>query len=277
MLVGSPLDTLKVRAQLATSSEGASLAVAARTLIRTEGLSGLFKGASAMALAQAPINATIFGANHFATLWMQERQGGAPLSIPQLFVGGSFSGMMQSLVLSPFELIKTQQQMHSVGRRGAHRSLVEVMGTITQQLGPLGLYRGMSATLLRDGPTFGLYFLVYERARTTIHDALSGDENNWGHRQGSILAAGGLAGAASWAVALPADVVKSNIQGAPLDAPKSTLRVFTVASRILREDGLKGFFRGFVPCVLRSIPVNAVTFLVLEGLRDARWYAMGGE
>ena len=86
----------------------------------------------------------------------------------------------------------------------------------------------------------------------------------------AALPAGGLAGAVSWAVALPADVVKSNIQGAPLDTPKPALRVHAVALRIWRKDGLRGFFRGFVPCVLRSLPVNAATFFLLECLRDLK-------
>lgn len=154
VLTGSPLDTLKVRQQL-SGATGGGIINAARALIKTEGLSGLFKGASAMALAQAPINATIFGANHFATLWMQGSQGGLPLSAAQVFACGSFSGIMQSLVLSPFELIKTQQQMDSVGRRGGNISMREVTVKILGQLGPLGLYRGMSATLVRS------YFDLY--------------------------------------------------------------------------------------------------------------------
>jgi len=118
---------------------------------------------------------------------------------------------------------------------------------------------------------------VYERSRAGILEFLSGDEENWVHRHGSVLMAGGLAGAASWATALPADVVKSNIQGAPLGSPRHSLRILTVGGRILREAGFKGFFRGFVPCVIRSVPVNAVTFFVLEGLRDVRWYVVGEE
>jgi hypothetical protein len=84
------------------------------------------------------------------------------------------------------------------------------------------------------------------------------------------LPAGALAGAASWAVALPADVIKSNIQGAPLDTPRAQLRLAAVAARIWRADGARGFFRGFVPCVLRSLPVNAATFFLLECLRSVK-------
>jgi solute carrier family 25 carnitine/acylcarnitine transporter 20/29 len=121
---------------------------------------------------------------------------------------------------------------------------------------------------LRDGPTFGLYFTAYEASKGAIAAQLS---LAWpGAEHLGLMAslpAGAIAGAASWAVALPADVVKSNIQGAPLTTPMSALRIAAVAGRIWREDGSRGFFRGFVPCVLRSLPVNAATFFLLESLR----------
>ena len=78
------------------------------------------------------------------------------------------------------------------------------------------------------------------------------------------LCSGALAGAASWAVALPADVVKSRIQAAPLGSPPQQLRMAAVAAAVLQEGGPRAFFKGFVPCVLRSLPVNAVTFFAYE-------------
>ena len=128
---------------------------------------------------------------------------------------------------------------------------------------------------LRDGPTFGLYFASYDAAKAAIAARLT---RAWGARAPAprhvelfaALPAGALAGAASWAVALPADVVKSNIQGAPLDTPRAQLRVAAVAARIWRAEGARGFFRGFWPCVLRSLPVNAATFFLLESLRSVK-------
>ena len=146
VLVGHPFDTLKLRMQM---GGGASLSAAARALLATEGARGLFKGAFSISLGQAPINAMIFGANHFATELLQGAQGGAPLTLPQLFACGTFSGLMQSLVLSPFELLKVQQQMHGVGCRGETLSFREVSSAIVARFGLRGLYRGMSATLVR--------------------------------------------------------------------------------------------------------------------------------
>ena len=51
---------------------------------------------------------------------------------------------------------------------------------------------------------------------------------------------------------------------APLATPRAELRWAAVAARIVRAGGARALFRGFVPCVLRSLPVNAVTFFVYE-------------
>jgi len=95
-----------------------------------------------------------------------------------------------------------------------------------------------------------------------------------------LLLGGALAGVASWTLAVPADVLKSNIQGSPMGTPASRLRLLTVARRLHAEHGARVFFRGFVPCIIRSMPVNAVTFLVYEwslaGIRRAVGTGGGG-
>ena len=154
VLVGHPFDTIKLRMQMAAApAAGAApapgVAAALRAVVRAEGLRGLFKGAFSISLGQAPINAMIFGANHFATELLLGRQGGAPLSLAQTFGCGTFSGLMQSLVLAPFELLKVQQQMHGVGRRGEALAFSAAARAVVERFGVAGLYRGMAATLVR--------------------------------------------------------------------------------------------------------------------------------
>jgi solute carrier family 25 carnitine/acylcarnitine transporter 20/29 len=311
VLVGHPFDTLKLRMQ--TSAAGPeSLASAARTVLRTEGLRGLFKGAFSISLGQAPINAMIFGANHFATSVLRDSQRGAALSMAQLYACGTFSGLMQSLILSPFELLKVQQQLHGVGCKGDTLGFREVSREIVSKFGVLGLYRGMASTMvraaaaallcvcvcvvtppppplgtpppfnpvlphpspqIRDGPTFGFYFSAYEYCQHSFYTLLRRASPAIAEDTATLsaaLPAGAIAGAISWVVALPADVIKSNIQGAPLDTPLAQLKFSRVASRIYAQSGVQGFFRGLWPCVLRSLPVNAVTFFLLEWLRACK-------
>lgn len=65
------------------------------------------------------------------------------------------------------------------------------------------LFRGSVATAIRDTPSHGLYFASYEWMKSSM-------ERSWGlGAQSSSFWAGGFAGALSWAVTYPFDVVKS--------------------------------------------------------------------
>lgn len=51
------------------------------------------------------------------------------------------------------------------------------------------------------------------------------------------------------------------------DAPKAQRQYKSVvdcAQQIYARDGFKGFYRGFVPCLLRSAPTNGISFLAFE-------------
>lgn len=264
ILSGAPFDTVKVRLQ----NSGGTMAREFASLIRSDGFFSLWRGSLSLSLGQAPVNALIFSAYHVAERVLMEGRprgplgGAAPVDVQ--FFAGCFSGMTQAVMLSPFELVKVQQQTYGHGSLG----LVEATRRIRARYGARGLLRGTASTLLRDGPTFGVYFTSYNHVKALTEEWAAA--RGWGEggdvlqRRWPTLLAGGVAGALSWAVALPADVVKSNIQAASLDAPAADLRIAAVAARIHRQGGARAFFRGFLPCIVRSVPVNAITFLVME-------------
>lgn len=116
-----------------------------------------------------------------------------------------------------------------------------------------GLYRGLSATILREIPSFAGYFAVYEGLKgyfmtTIIHDSI------W-----NPIISGGFAGIAAWLPCYPQDVIKSVIQ-----SHDNKLSIPQAASKIYKTSGFKGFFKGFTPTMIRAFPANAATFLGYE-------------
>lgn len=79
------------------------------------------------------------------------------------------------------------------------------------------LFRGASVTAIRDTPSLGIYFASYEglKERLMMAPASAGARSGgrWGGmglgEQASAFWAGGVAGALSWFVIYPFDVVKS--------------------------------------------------------------------
>lgn len=130
---------------------------------------------------------------------------------------------------------------------------------MTTEGGLRGLYKGMVPTMAREVPGNAVVFGVYE----AIKQSLAGGSDTSKLERGSLMMAGGLAGATFWLSVYPADVVKSVIQVDDHTNPKysSSTDAF---KKILRSQGIKGLFRGFGPAMVRSIPANAACFLVYE-------------
>ena len=74
----------------------------------------------------------------------------------------------------------------------------------------------------------------------------------------NVLTAGGLAGMAMWALAIPPDVIKSRYQGAPHGTYSGFL---DCARQTVAKDGAKALFKGFGPAMARAFPANAATFV----------------
>ena len=115
-------------------------------------------------------------------------------------------------------------------------------------------FRGLGVTLGRETVGYGVYFSVYD----ALVQSLSGD----GGRVASPALAigfGATAGVALWTSIFPLDVVKSRIQ-----ASDGKTGFVGAVRGVWREAGLLGFYRGFGPCLVRAVPVNAGTFLAFE-------------
>lgn len=300
VLAGSPFDVVKTRVQAGTFK---SATECVRATLRTEGFRAFFRGALVSSLGQAPNNAVIFGCAGWTQRTCDLISPPDPevgVSFTNVYIAGSWAGFVQSIALAPFENIKVQQQLLGAGKAGKaeHPSMTVVVKRLIAEAGFFrGIMRGWVATMLRDAPTFGLYFLSFEavkaeyvrRVRDDARAAAAADIAAgavtvtavprpqdvvvpvW-----AILAGGGLAGVASWSLALPADVIKSNIQGSPLSTPREQLRFTAVARRLIASDGIAGLFRGAAPCILRAIPVNAITFLVYHSCLEIITGALPG-
>ena len=168
---------------------------------------------------------------------------------------------------------------------------VDAFRSIYTQHGLRGVFRGLPATGLREAVGCGMYFGVYEVAKRGFAESVGGVDNLGIHH---FLMAGGLSGVLAWIPSYPIDIIKSKIQAdvltgqrrypgvsiirdlvleaGPTLLPSPPLQrsarehngpsqIVAAAQSIFRAQGLRGFYRGFSPCLVRAAPVNAMTFL----------------
>jgi hypothetical protein len=121
-----------------------------------------------------------------------------------------------------------------------------------------GFYTGYPIHLTMDIIGTGCYFGIYE----TVKFLLRKDSQNVGAK--ASLISGGLAGALSWLIVFPADVVKSVLQKEALLQKPHYTKAAHVFATLYRERGLARFYQGIGPQLCRSFFVHALNFLVYE-------------
>ncbi|KAJ7272565.1 mitochondrial carrier domain-containing protein [Mycena haematopus] len=278
LFAGFPFDTVKVRLQtpeLAGHYRG-SIARACATIVKEEGVFGLYKGITSPLLTFALMNGLVFSSYKFF-LGMQGTLI-ADASLTQITFAGVGSGIVSAIITAPTDLIKIRQQQ-CLGTSTARGVAV---GIIRDARGVSGLYRGTVATMLRDSG-YGPYFASYE---ATLRALSTPGEKRGGWQ---VLVAGGIAGIGrkkasvqvGWLVTFPLDVVKTRVQGTgpgALLSPGTTPIVGGANTPIVnpyrttwstivnsyRAEGLPVFYRGLAPTLIRALPVNMVTFGVFE-------------
>ena len=193
------------------------------------------------------------------------------LTIGQSFVAGAVTGVAVTFVECPMDFLKSQIQVQGVKQKidpeykPEFRGVADCAKKVMKTNGMLGLFQGFLPTLLRDTVAVSMYFGAYEWVRRACRKP--GETLSDIDKQGAFIQflAGGVAGFFYWIGIYPVDVVKSMLQ---TDAIKKDARIYKgsidCAKSIYAKEGVRGFFKGFLPCMLRSIPANAACFLCVE-------------
>lgn len=261
VVVGHPMDTVKVRLQTMAQPKPGEPPLYRGTFdclkktVRHEGFRGLYKGMGAPLTGVSPMFAlSFFG--YAVGKKLQQTHAEERLTLVQLFGAGAFSGIFTTFLSAPGERIKCLLQVQHAGGPKLYDGPMDVIKKLYKSGGIPSIFRGFCATLLRDVPASGGYFMAYEglkRAMAKDGETLS---------LSKTILAGGVAGILNWVIALPIDVLKSQYQTAPEGKFKNGIR--SVFPHMMRTDGVRGLYRGAVPILLRAFPANAACFLGYE-------------
>ena len=162
-----PFDTIKSRQQVAGSLDGgarrlarASMPTALLSVLRDEGVAGLYRGFGAVAFGVPFASAFYFGGYEWSKALLGE---GTAAYICAGLLGQSAAG----LVYTPVDVIKERLQVQSlVGRQGyRYASALDGLRSVVRAEGAAGLMRGYWANNATWWPWNVAYFLAYECGR----------------------------------------------------------------------------------------------------------------
>ncbi|KAL6865905.1 hypothetical protein ACO1O0_002004 [Amphichorda felina] len=269
LTVGHPFDTVKVRLQTTDATRFSGPLQCAMQTVKREGVRGLYKGATPPLVGWMFMDSIMMGSlNVYRRLVADHVFRVDKPSLPP--VGHGIAGMMAgatvSFIAAPVEHVKARLQIQYAARKAdrLYSGPIDCVTRIYRHHGVRGVFHGLSATLL-----FRSFFFCW----WSSYDVLS----RWMRDRTSMSTpainfwAGGLSAQVFWLTSYPCDLVKQRIMTDPLggglgDGERRFPRWRDAARAVYAENGLRGYWRGFLPCFLRAFPANAMALLVWEGV-----------
>ncbi|KAJ2544505.1 Mitochondrial carrier protein ymc2 [Coemansia sp. RSA 1933] len=267
VFAGQPFDTVKVRLQAQPELYSGTMD-AVRKTIRNDGFGGFYKGTTTPLIGVGLcVSIQFLVVEHmkrtFGQMNKTPKGQAAVLTAPQLYMAGAAAGIANSVVSGPVEHIRVRLQVQTAGASAQYKGPVDCIRQIYRGAGLGGIYKGQLPTMIREFNGYGMYFLAYEALVQRAVARTGGARSELS--SGEVCLYGAAAGFAMWLTSYPIDVVKSKLQtdGFSADSRKYNGSVDCVR-KIMRQEGIKGFFRGITPCLLRAAPANAATFVGFE-------------
>ncbi|KAF9949941.1 hypothetical protein BGZ70_001573 [Mortierella alpina] len=257
LVVGHPFDTIKVRMQTSAADRFRGPWHCLTETLKKEGPRALYKGATPPLIGWAFMDSVMLGSLSYYKLILQGGDPNVKLTPFWSGIAGIGAGVTVSFIAAPIEHIKARLQIQYDAKSKLYSGPIDCARQLIRNNGITGLWKGLGATLWFRS-WFFMWWFSYEkyaaqlRKRTNMSEAAI---NFW---------VGGLSANTFWVFAFPCDVVKNKIMTQPDVKNPPFPTIVSCFKHVYRTDGLRGFYRGFVPCLLRAFPTNACALTSFE-------------
>lgn len=271
----SPLERLKILLQIQTVGREEYKLSIWRALVKIgkeEGWRGFMRGNGTNCIRIIPYSAVQFGSYNFYKKFADPFPDAELSPIRRLLCGGA-AGITSVTITYPLDIVRTRLSIQSasfaaLGHGGTAKKLPGMFTTMVliykNEGGFVALYRGIVPTVAGVAPYVGLNFMTYESVRKYLTP--DGDKNPSPWRK---LLAGAISGAVAQTCTYPFDVLRRRFQINTMSGMGYQYKSIWDAVRvIIAEEGLRGFFRGIVPNLLKVAPSMASSWLSFELTRD---------
>ncbi|KAK9449273.1 mitochondrial carrier domain-containing protein [Limtongia smithiae] len=248
-----PLEAAKIRSQLPAALR--ERVVGAPGADFAPRLRNIYTGCGTMVLGNVVRTSVRFGTYAFLSSTMFSKSSaesssdsGSRFAAPKALAAGLGAGLMESIVLVPFEVAKVRQ-IASVRAD----SNMPPQGTLTafrrlwQLHGPLGWMYGLLPTLARQGTTSAVRFTAYNTMRQAMESVVAPGERVSGTWSAALELA---AIYAAVTITMPIDVVKTRMEtlsGRQQAKGSSMYCTYLIFS----QEGVTKLFAGLMPRLLR--------------------------
>ena len=197
----------------------------------------LYKGLAAPLIGVGLEKAIVFGTYNY----MLSKTDNIPIS-------GAIAGLIASFIVTPYERIKIlRQNSQSITFKDINTKF---------------LFRGLSATFVREMPGFAIYFSTYEYLKK---------KNFTNHNKEitclSSFLYGGLSGLSAWIFIYPQDKIKTIMQSNMQSNNSNSCngKSFNhIVKNMYKKYGITYFYKGFSWAAGRAVLLHSGTFCMME-------------
>ncbi|UZJ53145.1 hypothetical protein CBS101457_002465 [Exobasidium rhododendri] len=233
-----------------------------KNTLATSGFRGLYAGCSALVTGNAVKAGVRFLSYDSIKLAVADKNTGQ-LSLPRSVAAGFLAGLCEgAFAVTPSEAIKTR--LIEDGKRPKaerqYKGLWSGSAAIVRKEGLAGIYKGLGPTMMRQGANSAV--------RLTTYSTLRGLATKDGRKTGGIetFGMGAIAGIVTVYMTMPFDVVKTRMQSEQASQYRGA---FDCVATMFREEGLRRFWKGTTPRLLRLILSGGIVFTIYEKTLDA--------
>ncbi|XP_068246669.1 mitochondrial thiamine pyrophosphate carrier-like [Palaemon carinicauda] len=184
---------------------------------------------------------------------------------------GGLAGMCGTLVSMPCDVVRTR--LVAQGTPKLYSGVMDAWIKIVRHEGPLSLWKGLLPTLAMSAPQTALIFYFYSGLLGLIVKLIGDSDSAESPWLSAAAISGSAAGAAAKVCVYPLDVLKKRMQIIGFEKARSQFGKVVVYENawkcilsITREEGLKAWFKGLWPSVLKGAASSGVIFVSYEAV-----------
>lgn len=194
--------------------------------------------------------------------------GNTVLSVCKSLIAGGVAGGVSRTAVAPLERLKILLQVQNP-LNPKYNGTVQGLRYIWTHEGIPGFFKGNGANCARIIPNSAVKFYSYEQASRAI---LWLYRKQTGQEDAELtpllrLGAGACAGIIAMSATYPMDMVRGRLTVQTSDSPNRYRGMVHATSTIIKEEGPRALYRGWLPSVIGVVPYVGLNFSVYESLK----------
>ena len=239
-----------------------------KTVVKEEGFLALYKGNGANVARVIPNYSLKFMFNDIINnLVIKPGQERSTMTFQQMLGAGTLAGLSQMSITYPLETVRTRLTLSlSLAGGTAYRGIIDCFRQTIRSEGFFALYKGFGVATLSGAPYVGIQMSVYSFLSHQILPVRPDGSNavQW------KLVAGATAGVMAQSMMYWGDTLRRRMQTNGIGGEKKIYSsTWNCASIIMKNEGIRGSYRGLWANTLKAFPLAGLQFVFFDMIKHA--------